>query len=48
MYLVDVDEALGLYHAIQRVIDMYFDKFYFELDSKLALNAFNNNQEGAT
>jgi len=48
LYLVDVDEALGLSHAIQWVIDMYFDNIDFKFDSKLALNAFNYDQDDAT
>jgi ribonuclease HI len=37
---VDVDEALGLYSAIQWLGDMQFDNVDFELDSKLTVDAF--------
>ena len=41
VYLVEVVEALELYHAIKCVIDVKFNN----IDSKIVVNAFINNQE---
>jgi len=46
---VYVDEALRLYHVLQRVADLSFDITNYSLDSKIVLDAFNgdnnNNNE---
>jgi len=34
VYSVDIGEALGLYHALQRVSDMQLDNIDFEVDFK--------------
>jgi len=42
IYLVAIGEALGLYHALQWMIDMQFDNIDFELDSKITRDAFHS------
>ena len=42
VYPVAVGDALGLYHAIQRMQDMQFDNIDFELDSKITRDAFHS------
>jgi len=45
LYSVDVGEALGLHSALQWLSDMQFDNVDFEMDSKLACDAFHANRD---
>jgi len=41
---VEVDEAFGLYHALEWWSDMQFDHIDLEVDSKITNNAFHSNR----
>jgi ribonuclease HI len=48
VFPVAVGEALGLYHALQWIQDMQFDNIDFELDSKIARDAFHSHTVDVT
>jgi ribonuclease HI len=48
VFPVAVGEALGLYHALQWMQDMQFDNIDFELDSKIARDAFHSHTVDVT
>ena len=45
VYSVDIGEALGLYHALQRVSDMQLDNIDFKVDSKSTRDAIYSDRE---
>jgi hypothetical protein len=48
VYLVDIGEALGLYHALQWASDMHLDNIDFEVDSKTTKVALYSGLEDIT
>jgi len=44
-HTVEVAEALGLFYALEWLVDKQFDTMDFVVDSKITLDAFNINRQ---
>jgi len=47
-HTIEVIEALGLFYALQWLVDMQFDNVEFLVDSKITIDAFNSNRQDVT